>query len=138
MRKKGSRSEFIEDRDRELMTAIRHKAMTMQPGSTSEIYGEAASQRCSRFWVSERRAAFVIGQMMRNPDFTANMLPLRRAMFNELFSRVTEIMCLNPGISISAATFEAVNSEAPEFYLTSGSAAVIASRNRTRSKRRVV
>ncbi len=71
--------------------------------------------------------------MMRGvaPD---NMMPQKLKMYEEILRRVEGIRARKPGHPLSDAVFEAVNSPAPEFYLTDDSARVIIYRLRARRK----
>lgn len=89
-----------------------------------EIFAEAAAQPCTRFWVSEERAILVMKQMMRGESIET-MNPKKQEMYREIYGRVCRIMEREPGYSLIDATCEAVNSPAPEFYLTAKSAKVI-------------
>lgn len=136
MKKAGSTSDFTEARNKELLRAVRRLVVESRGLSMAEVYGHAVCQPCSRFWVSERRAAEVISRMLHgeNPDWKS--FPLRRKMYGELYRRVTAWREENPGHPLSDAVFAAVNSPAPEFYLTPQSAAVIVSRVMKRNAER--
>lgn len=90
-----------------------------------DMFGMAARMPASRFWVSEVRAAEVISCMLRGEARDPKQCEQKRRMYDELFRRVVEWRQLNPGHPLSDAVFQAVNSPAPEFYLTEASAKVI-------------
>lgn len=121
MKKKGSIVEFREQRDRELLKAFRTQLLKLGTLPLNELFTRAAMMPASRFWVSERRAMIVMSQMLKGDRLTT-MNPKRREMFYEIFRRVREILDLNPGITLTEASFRVVNSPAPEFYLTPKSA----------------
>lgn len=124
MKKIGSVCEFINDRNRELVSAYFESIRRLKSTEEQCCFRAAASSPASRFWVSERRATEVINKMMRGESI-AKMSGTKRKMFVELFRRVREYIDTHPGSSVPDATFAAVNSPAPEFYLTPGSARVI-------------
>lgn len=127
MKKKGNKIEFIADRDRELHKAFMELLAVPGGMPLREMYGAAASRPCSRFWVSEPRAAIVMGRMLALGPVAAlaGMLPRRADMYRELFSRVQALLNGDDPISIAEATARAVNSPAPSFFLTDKSARVI-------------
>lgn len=136
MKKLGSTSDFTEARDKELLRAVRRRVMDPRCKSMTEVYAQAVTEPCSRFWVSERRAAEVISKMLRGVDPDWKSVPLRRKMYQELCRRVIAWREENPGHHLSDAVFAAVNSQAPEFYLTPESAMVIVSRIMKRNAER--
>lgn len=136
MKKAGSTSDFTEARDKELLRAVRRLVMDPSCKSMTEVYARAVTEPCSRFWVSERRAAEVISKMLRGVDRDWKSVPLRRKMYQELCRRVMSWRGENPGHHLSDAVFAAVNSQAPEFYLTPESAMVIVSRIMKRNAER--
>lgn len=136
MKKLGSTSDFTEARDKELLRAVRRRVMDPRCKSMTEVYAQAVTEPCSRFWVSERRAAEVISKMLRGVDPDWKSVPLRRKMYQELCRRVIAWREENPGHPLSDAVFAVVNSQAPEFYLTPESAMVIVSRIMKRNAER--
>ena len=98
------------------------------------VYDEIVEMPASRFWVSEPRAAAVVGRMLRGCDFS-DMFSERRRMYEEITRRVREIMDSEPGLSISSAVFRVVNSEAPRFYISAYTArSIIYRMNRAKRK----
>lgn len=136
MKKLGSTSDFTEARNKELLGAVRRLVMDPSCKSMTEVYARAVMEPCSRFWVSERRAAEVISKMLRGEDQDWKSVPLRSKMYRELCRRVTAWREENPCHHLSDAVFAAVNSQAPEFYLTPESAMVIVSRIMKRNAER--
>jgi len=134
MKKIGSVAEFGHMRDAELLSAFRRAVAGSRVAATSEYYRLAVATPASRFWVSERRASEVIGQMLRGRSI-AGMTPMRQKMYRELYRRAVAYRASHPGATIYEATFEAVNSPAPEFYLTPLSAKIILCRHRARLRR---
>lgn len=135
MKKVGSVCEFGSRRDEELMRAFRRAISMTGVVSTEILYEMAAESPTSRFWVSERRAAEVMGAIIRGISLSF-MTPLRQEMFREIFNRFIEYRRQHPRSTIYEATFQAVNSEAPKFYLTPKSVKVILSRYRRKKMQR--
>lgn len=124
MKKLGSIAEFGAQRDRELMDAFRHQLRHGSYHSLSEYFYNAAKMPASRFWVSERRAYVVIKKMLRGQSLEKMFLQ-KQEMFKEILRRVKAAMEADPALSLYSATFDAVNSPAPEFYLSPKSARVL-------------
>lgn len=124
MKKKGAVSDFTKQRNEELKNAFKAQLYLLGTIPTEELFTRAAKMPASRFWVSERRAAEVISKMLKG-DMMFGMNPKKREMYIEILIRVREEMRREPGITVTEATFRAVNSPAPEFYLTPKSARVI-------------
>lgn len=124
MKKKGSVSDFGPQRDMELLQAFRNQLHLLGCIPVNELFTRAAMSPSSRFWVSERRAAAVISKMLKG-DRILSMNRKKREMYFEILRRVKGIILSEPDIPLSEAVFRAVNSEAPEFYLTPKSARVM-------------
>lgn len=133
MKKQGSTSEFTEQRNRELHASFLHVLRTERDVPLREMFGLAALRRCSRFWVSESRAADVIGRMIRG-DVLEGMNPKRREMFEEIYRRVIRRMAEDPGLCMTHAVGEVIYEEAPEFYLTGEAARTIIYRMRQKAR----
>ena len=134
MKKSGSISEFIEQRDRELAAAFREILLSADI-PLSEMFAAAAKRPCSRFWVGESRAFRVIKEMLEGHTSTqmgSAMLVKKQEMYGEILRRVKERLRADSGCSLEQAVHEAVNSPAPEFYITEKSARVIIYRIRRR------
>ena len=133
MKKPGSVIEFTARRNSELYRAFIGLLSEGASQSIVELYSLAPQQPCSRFWVSEERAGDVIGALLAGKTFP-DMLPMRKKMYDEILTRVRELLRANPGMPVCRAVFQVVNSSAPEFYLTPASARTIISRH-LKSKR---
>lgn len=121
MKKRGSVVEFTPQRDKELLSAFKAQLHLLGTVPLKEVFTRAAMSPASRFWVSEKRALIVVSKMMKG-DRIVSMNPKKREMFFEIYRRVKRIYDEEPGITLTEATFRAVNSQAPEFYLTPKSA----------------
>ena len=124
MKKIGSISDFKTLRDKELLARFREELAESRGVPLRDLFGRAARRPASRFWVSELRAAEVVSKMLKGEE-TSNPVPQKARMYDEICRRVIEWQEKNPGRPLSDAVFEAVNSTAPEFYLTDQSARVI-------------
>lgn len=89
-----------------------------------EIYQKVVDMPTRRFWISEGRAAIVISAMMKG-DTLENMGPLKREMYNEIYSRVIKLREKKPDLPIIQLVEMVVEQPAPKFYLTPGSAKVL-------------
>lgn len=129
MKKSGNRCEFKEHRDSELLDSFLTVLKTSVNIPLRDMYGLAALRPSSRFWVSEGRAAVVIGAMTRGmmPD---NTIPQRREMYEEIYRRVCCMMRENPNLCLTHAVREVIYQAAPQFYLTPKSARTIIYRAR--------
>ncbi len=134
MKHKGSTSDFIPQRDRELMSCFRDILATSRGIPLREMFGMAAKRPCSRFWVAEERAAEVVSAMLRGAD-TDKFLPQKKRMYQEICRRVEKYMSEHPGATMTRAVSDVVNNEAPEFFLTDKSAMVIIYRLKRKSSR---
>lgn len=126
MRKIGSVSDFSEDRNRELLKVFYALLEKESRQGIEDVFMRAIKAPASRFWVSERRAAAVVGRMNSKGDTAlARMLPARREMYREIYRRYLLEREERPKESMVGLVSEIVNSPAPEFYLTFKSARVI-------------
>lgn len=133
MKKPGNKSDFIEDRNHDLHRNFMEVLRTSKDLPLRLMFGEAAKRPASRFWVSESRAAIVIGAMMRG-EADDRMFEKRKDMYQEIYRRVIKKMNDNPKLCMTHAVNETVYEPAPEFYLTSESARSIIYRMRQRKK----
>ncbi|MDE6538263.1 MAG: hypothetical protein K2M13_09560 [Muribaculaceae bacterium] len=124
MKKIGSVADFSRERDEQLRKAFRNAIALPGVRKVMELYALAADSPTSRFWVSERRASEVMGAMLRGMDIS-KMNPRRKEMFEEIFRRFSDYRLSHPGSTIYEATFAAVNSPAPKFYLSPGTVKVL-------------
>lgn len=78
----------------------------------------------SRFWVSEERAAVIVG-LMRAGKRLPKMLKTKKEMFREIYRRYVKFAEKNPELTLLEAVSAVVYQPAPKFYLTPKSARVI-------------
>ena len=118
MKHKGNDMLFKRQRNNELMAAYRRIAKDVTHFNVQTHFGLVACQPCSRFWVSEERAASVIGAMQRGDDALHGMRPTKQAMYREIHKRAARLLQERPSLTLADAAFLAVNSVAPCFYMT--------------------
>ena len=123
MKPHGSHFEFEQQRNDDLMTVYHETIVNADFVRMPDIYEKVANSPSQRFWVSEERAAIVVCAMLRGDKLT-NMRPLKREMYNEIFSRVMKLRKQNPATPISKLVAIVVEQPAPKFYITPGSAKV--------------
>ena len=92
MKKSGSISEFIEQRDRELSAAFREILLTADMPLSRKCFAAAAKRPCSRFWVEGNHAPSgsskeMIGGEHLDPDGIGNARQ-KREMYGEILHRV--------------------------------------------------
>lgn len=124
MKNRGSEFEYVEERNNDLMNAYLSQLAACNVIRLPQIFNNVVNMPSSRFWVSAERAAIVISNMMRG-DTIPNMRKTKREMFYEIYRRVIELRALHPNKSIYELALIVVQSPAPKFYLTAGSAKVI-------------
>ena len=137
MKHKGSQSDFIEQRNKELLTAYNDIIYsTPEPVSPDEVFRRLAAAPCSRLWISEERAAEVVAAMRRRPDAPMGK-GMRRAMYSLLFRRTMAVLASRPGTPLSTAAAMAVRKPSPSFFLAPSSCRVIVSRLRRKRVREI-
>lgn len=117
MKKKGSVSEFGEERDRELVRCFRKRLGEVRVIDLDKIFAEVAAHPAPRFYVSEFRASVVVRHHLRHGEWNVKD-GKRREMFCEIEKRLLSLRKRCPDLSFEEAMVEVINSEAPEFYLT--------------------
>lgn len=133
MKKRGCTFEYERERDDDLLRVYRDAIHAARHIHMPDILNAVVNSASRRFWVSEERAAIVIGQLLRGESIP-HMRTLKREMFDEILRRVLLLRSQYPDMTISMLVFHVVRQQAPKFYLTPGSAKVILSR--IRKKRR--
>ena len=127
MKPHGSKFEYEQERNEDLMRAY-HELIEASPYiCLTDIYKKVVNMPSARFWVSEERAAIVIASMMKG-DQLQGMRHNKREMFKEIYRRAMKLKSMKPALSVFQLAFQVVRQQAPRFYLTPGSAEVIISR----------
>ena len=126
----GNQTEFGRERNAALLDAF-SSLVAADTGlvDLTRVFHTVVATPATRFYVSERRAAAVVGAMRRGVSI-ARMNPERREMFAEIYRRVQHLLDAEPSLSIYEATFRVVNTAAPRFYLSPATARSIIYRER--------
>lgn len=130
MRKRGSKFEYESQRNHELRKAYKRALVTSADSRSTECLKIAVNSPCSRFWVSEERAAVVVASLMRGENPLDSMGPNKRGMYEEIYNRFISALNENPETPIRDLVHDIVMQPAPRFYLTPTSAGVILSKMR--------
>ncbi len=124
MKHQGCISEHNVERNRDLV-----RAYIEAIGNTRRVYMPQLLERIvnmpsKRFWITAERAAIMVARIMKGDKLT-NMRPVRREMFFEIYRRVVELQKMQPNEHLINLAQQAIESPAPKFYLTSGTARLI-------------
>ena len=125
MRKPNSIPEFASQRSSLLIKNFRESIARQSVISAKKAFQEAADAPAPRFWVSEARATRIISLMMRGVDLTEGMIPEKRKMYLEIFSRVKRLREKLPQAPLGDLVFEVVNNPAPSSFISPVSVARI-------------
>lgn len=113
----GSILDFTQERNQELMRVYQEELSKAGYIVMPKIFEQVANSPCSRFWVSEERAAIVISTLLAG-KVVPNMRKNKREMFDEIFRRFLIVREQYPEKSIYALAIMVVNQPAPKFYMT--------------------
>lgn len=113
----GSILDFTQERNQELMRVYQEELSKAGYIVMPKIFEQVANSPCSRFWVSEERAAIVISTLLAG-KVIPNMRKNKREMFDEIFRRFLIAREQYPEKSIYALAIMVVNQPAPKFYMT--------------------
>lgn len=144
MKKQGSISDFMEERDTELRDLfLSRSGREAALYTTDHLLERAVKSPSSRFWVDPERARDILSRYSKDAHALDRMLPGRRAMYEALYARYASIRESKPLASMIECVTEAVYSEAPEFFLTPWTARrIVFKRNRrktnTRNSKRIM
>lgn len=122
MKQRGSKIEFMAERDYELLRTYRRVISGKSRIDLGEVAREVVASGSSRFWVSEERARAVVSAMRKRRPVLEGMQASKRAMYEELYRRVEALLTARPGATLSEVVTEAVNGPAPGFYMEPRSA----------------
>ena len=120
MKKHGSVSDYIESRNENLKREFIAR-LGRNGRSISESIAAMTMVPADRFYISEERAVSAVRRLKEGAPEKRNENPQRKAMIKEIFRRVEALMAARPGLSLTDAVYEVVNSPAPGFYLARGS-----------------
>ena len=116
MKHVGSVFPYKEWRGRELLRAFYEELHQCKFIRMDEIFERVAKHACSRFWVSEERAAIVIAELLRGGEFTYSGAKGR--MYREIYERCLVMRETCPTLGLGEIVSKVVNSNAPEFYMS--------------------
>lgn len=136
MKQKGDSSILGPLRDKELIKAFRRLAAAETGSISSDIYKAVVMQPCSRFWISEHRAAIMLSKLFNGYDVHSIEMPSRREMYAEIFRRAQILRSQRPDICYLDMAYIIINQPAPQFYMTYKSAIVILNNYRRRRRHR--
>lgn len=119
MKKKGSTSDFMHQRNAELRAAFFNQG---QYSTSDKVLERTLRTPTSRFWVDPDRARDVISRIEKDPEYIDTMYPERRRMYSSLFRKYREIKRQFPTRSKIQAVTMAIYSGAPEFFLSTSRA----------------
>ena len=119
----GSVFAFQKEREKELYAAFRKEIANCKHINMKQIFSNVVKYPCSRFWVSEERAAIVISKFIRGRPILATAS--KKAMYCEIYKRYKELKERNKNIPMSRLVYQVVNSPAPHFYLSPSQAKII-------------
>lgn len=125
MKTKGSTFLYEEERNEDLMRCFQEKASNNSMLVISDVFNEVVNSPSSRFWVSERRAAVVVSDLIRGRDALRGMKPQKKEMYMEIFRRTLERIKEGTKETLFEIVSSIVCSPAPKFYLTPDSAKII-------------
>ncbi|MDE6577227.1 MAG: hypothetical protein K2J82_01765 [Muribaculaceae bacterium] len=118
MKKKNSYSDFDQEKRDFLLRNFRKALLGQSEFDKNKAFHIASQTPTPRFWVSEVRAAAVIGKLLSGNDPTLEMLPEKREMFLEIYRRFLRLRAERKEETISQLLFEVINNEAPRSYLS--------------------
>lgn len=113
----GSVLDFTEERNREIMKVFKQRVSEVKIIVKPNIFQMVADSPASRFWVSEKRAAIVVGAMESGKGLP-KMRNNKREMFEEIYRRFLELKHKFPNKPIFELVSKVVYQPAPKFYLT--------------------
>lgn len=117
MKHTGCILDFTEQRNAELLAAYRLILSQVRHINIRDVSERVVAMPCSRFWVSEERAAIVCGAMLKGEGALSQMRPTKQAMFREIFRRMQVLRERNPEATVNELVRRVVNSTAPCFYM---------------------
>ncbi|MCH5214370.1 MAG: hypothetical protein J1E97_04195 [Muribaculaceae bacterium] len=120
MKKRKSHCDWKESRNAELQERFLALIGCGAP-DVNVLFEAIAVSPAPRFYISEERAYQLIGHHRRTGLWPRGMFPTRLRMIKEIDRRVQLLRRADPSLTLKDAVFEAVNSPAPCFYLTSSS-----------------
>lgn len=118
MKKINAIAEFEAHRRKFLLQNFRSAIAARSLITIRNAFQTVADAPAPRFWVSEARAATIMGKMLAGEDPTPDMHHEKGEMYRELFSRFLKIRLIHPERSIADIIFDVVNAPAPRSYIS--------------------
>lgn len=119
MKKKNCRCDYTDDRNRRLRKEFEAR-LGGRAKTLDSIFNTLSNIEAPRFYISEERAYSLVRQKLNNGAWHSHILPSRKEMIQEIFSRVMNKV-QSENISLKDAVYQVVNSPAPTFYLNARS-----------------
>jgi hypothetical protein len=124
MKNFGSKSEYHQERTRDLLRAYFRCLETCDVIRMSDVFKRVVEMPASRFWVSIPRASVVVSSIDHG-DQLSYMCENKRAMFFEIHRRVCALREKYPTWSLRRLVDHVISQPAPRFYIAPGSAKVL-------------
>lgn len=118
MRKKNAVSEFASERNLFLLENFRSAIARQSHIECERIFRNVTNLPAPRFWVTEHRAAAIIGKMLAGENPTGSMTPEKRKMFEEIFRRFRILREERPRAAILDLVAEIIYDTAPSSYMS--------------------
>lgn len=119
--------EYTMQRSDALMEEYHKYSVSANYLKADDIFSFIVNQPCQRFWVSPGRAVSVVRRMIKG-DELLYMRPSKREMFFEIFNRVSILRNSDKSSPLDKLVMDVVDSPAPKFYLSPGSAKIMVSK----------
>lgn len=119
MKRKGSTSDFSNERNAELRAAFFNQGVY---STSDKVMENTVKTPTSRFWVDPERARDVMSRMEKDPASISRMKPERQRMYLALYEKYKAVRKKHPATSKISCTTMAIYSGAPEFYLAPSTA----------------
>lgn len=134
MKKLGAICDYIEDRNRELLSAYHKVVAGVNYIHRDKVLRLVAASPTSRLWISETRAIEVIRKYLLTGRVPNNSR--RGKLYAELCRRYDEVVASHTNEDIDSIVFGIVNSPASEFFMTPQSVKVILCKYKKQLRRR--
>lgn len=118
MKKINATAEFEAHRRLFLLQNFRSAIAAQSLIAIKNVFQTVADAPAPRFWVSEPRAAAIVGKMLAGDDPTPGMNPEKSDMYREIYRRFMKIRRQCPHRTIGDIIFDVVNAPAPKSYLS--------------------
>lgn len=117
MKHSGNISDHLPERNAALYEAFKKLSSEYPKRHMRTICEQIIAMPAKRCYVGEERACDVVSSLMAGRKCLIRS-EARRRMYEHLVALTTEIRRNNPGVTMEAAVFEAVNTPAPEYFIS--------------------